>query len=169
MKSPTGIRFSDKDYAMIARYASDNKISISEVVRQAIYSYIYPDYGKGYLSLFDLSLLDHECDMNLYFSQFLDDFSHAIEKSALIEEEPSWNFKKAGRWYYAFAAAAHKLADDNNLPVPSWCLKDEYFPDKEYYAFDSHDDDFKAYLRTSTPKEYRWRNLFLGPNILERK
>ncbi len=57
--------------------------------------YLEPDKAKGYLSLAALAA-KAPVDMELSFGQFLDDFAHAKDKAALIEEEPSWA-KPAGR------------------------------------------------------------------------
>ena len=118
MNTPTGIRFSDEERKKISEFAINNDMKFSDVVRTAVKYYVIPDYGKGYLSLYELSLLQEKADMNLYFSQFLDDFNNAEDKSSLISKEPAWDEKTGDRWYYTFAAAAHKLAHDNNLPVP---------------------------------------------------
>lgn len=167
MSDLMAVRFSENDKRCIEEYAKDNHMSSSDVIRAAVRSFLSPDYGKGYLSLKGISegMLD---DVTLAFSQFLDDFIRAEDKAALIEDEPSWTFEEAGRWYFDFAATAHKLADDNGLPVPSWCLEDRYFSKEPYWAFGTEDDGFKAYLLENTPKEFVWHGLFLGPNILER-
>lgn len=166
MRKPTGIRFTDNEYASIASYAADHGTSFSDVVRRATREFVDPDQGKGYLSLAQVSQVDD--DIVLAFGQFLDDFAQAKNKFALISDEPSWSQEDAGRWYYDLAATAHKLANDNDLPVPKWCMEERYCPAEPLWAFDTKDPDFQAYLRSSTPREFRWHNLFLGPNILQR-
>lgn len=167
MKAPTGIRFTEEEHADISRYAKAAGLSFSDVVRRAARAYVAPDKAKGYRSLRQLSNSKDE-DMQLAFGQFLDDFAHAKDKAALIEDEPEWTSDEAGRWYYDFAATAHKLADDNGLPVPSWCLQDKYFASTPQYAFDTTDSEFREYLEQSTPREFAWHGLFLGPNVLAR-
>ena len=166
MRKPTGIRFTDDEHAAVTAYAADHGTSFSDVVRQAVREYLDPDRGKGYRSLAQIA--DDGGDVGLSFGQFLDDFAHAREKAPLIADEPTWSPDEAGRWYYDFAAAAHKLANDNGLPVPPWCIEDRYCPEEPRWAFDTEDPEFRAYLRESTPREYRWHNLFLGPNVLKR-
>lgn len=97
MKSPTGIRFSDEEYQRISKYASENNLKFSDVVRQAVRDYIDPDFAKGYKSLRDISEIKEKSDIALYFSQFLDDFTHANDKSKLISDEPVWDKREAGR------------------------------------------------------------------------
>lgn len=166
MRKPTGIRFTDAEYDAVSAYAAAHGTSFSDVVRQAVWAFLDPDRGKGYLTLAQVAAGDG--DTALMFGQFLDDFAHARDKAALIADEPAWPEGGGGRWLFDLAAAAHKLANDNELSVPRWCLKDEYFAPEPQWAFDTEDPDFRAYLRESTPREFRWHNLFLGPNVLER-
>lgn len=166
MRKPTGIRFTEDEYAAIAAYAQSHGTSFSDVVRQAAREYVDPDREKDYLSLAQVARA--KGDIELSFGQFLDDFAHARDKAALIAEEPAWTFDEVGRWYYDLAATAHKLANDNGLPVPSWCIKDCYCANEPQWAFDTTDPSFRDYLRQATPREFRWHNLFLGPNVLQR-
>lgn len=166
MRKPTGIRFTDDEYSAIVSYAEDHGESLSSVVRQAVREFLDPDHGKGYLTLAGVARTGE--DVALSFGQFLDDFSHARDKAALIADEPAWTPEEAGRWYYDLAAAAHKLANDNGLPVPSWCIADRYFAAEPQWAFETEDPEFREYLRNNTPREFRWHNLFLGPGVLQR-
>ena len=168
MNDLVAVRFSEGDRRRIGMYANENNLSVSEVIREAVRAYISPDYGKGYLSLSEIANAETE-DLTLAFSQFLDDFAHAEDKPVLIRDEPIWTKEDAGRWYFDFAAAAHKLADDNGLPVPAWCLKDEYFSKEPYWAFDTENEAYKAYLVENTPKEFAWHGLYLGPTVLDRR
>ena len=163
---PIGIRFEQEEYEKIERYARKNGLTFSDVVREGALSLVDPDRSKKYRSLAQLA---HEGapDMTLAFSQFLDDFSHASDRQALIADEPSWN-TASGRWFYGFAATAHKLAHGNHLPAPSWVLKDEYVAPEPLYAHDTKNLEFQKHLRETTPREFQWHNLFLGENILSR-
>lgn len=166
MRKPTGIRFTDAEHEAVVAYADAHGTTVSDVVRRAVRAYIDPDRGKGYLTL--SAVASEGGDVELAFGQFLDDFAHARDKAALIADEPAWSAEEAGRWYYDLAAAAHKLANDNGLAVPPWCIEDKYFSVEPQWAFGTEDPDFRAYLRDATPREFRWHNLFLGPNILQR-
>ncbi len=163
---PIGIRFEQQEYDKIAEFAWKSGRSFSDVIRAGAMAYVDPDAGRSYRSLAQLAESDDE-DMSLSFGQFLDDFSHAHDKAALIAEEPKWSHDP-GRWLYDFAATAHKLAHDNGLPVPKWVLADQYVAPVPLYAFGTEDPAFQDYLRKSTPCEFRWHNLFLGENILSR-
>ncbi len=166
MRKPTGIRFTDEEHAAIASYAAAHETSFSDVVRKAVREFTDPDRDKGYLTLAQIASTDS--DVELAFGQFLDDFAHARDKAALIADEPRWPQEYTGRWRYDLAAAAHKLANDNGLPVPAWCIEERYCPDEPLWAFDTEDPQFRSYLRENTPREFRWHNLFLGPNVLQR-
>lgn len=164
---PIGIRFEQDEYDLISEYARKEGETFSEVVRKGAVCYVSPDRQKGYYSLAQLAASDNLDDLDLRFGQFLDDFAHARDKRSLIEEEPEWE-GDPGRWRYDFAAAAHKLSHDNDLPVPRWVLRDEYVAEVPLYAFDTTNPEFQAYLRETTPREYQWHNLFLGENVLSR-
>lgn len=164
---PIGIRFEQDEYDLVSEYARKHGETFSDVVRKGVVAYVSPDRGKGYLSLSQLAAQGNLPEMSLAFGQFLDDFAHASDKESLIAEEPIWQ-GDPGRWRYDFAAAAHKLAHDNGIAVPQWVLGDEYVAQDPYYAFGTENPDFQEYLRSTTPREYQWHNLFLGENILSR-
>ena len=163
---PIGLRFEQEEYEKINNYAEATGMSFSEVVRSGTMRYVDPDFGKHYASLADIASSNTE-DITLAFNQFLDDFSHASEKSALIEKEPEWS-EDPGRWRFDFAATAHKLDHDHGLPVPMWALGDKYVSEVPLYAFDTENPEFQEYLRSTTPREFASHNLFLGENILTR-
>ena len=168
MTQPVAIRFNKSERELINAYAKSVNSNFSQIVRDAVRTYISPDFGKGYYSLKDISE-NKETDITSALNQFLDNFAHAKEKELLIQDEPTWSQSEAGRWYYDFAATAHKLADDYRLPVPAWCLKPEYFAKEPYYAFNTKNTEFKVYLEETTPAEFKWHGLYLGPNILTRR
>ena len=152
------------------RRSTDARILQNHITRSVSGCYqrtCLPRPREGVLSLHDIASEPHE-DITLHFSQFLDDFRHTSDKQALIEDEPQWDLETAGRWYYDFAATAHKLANDNGLPVPQWCLKEKYFASKPYYAFDTKDPGFQGFLEQNTPEKFCQHGLYLGPNVLSR-
>lgn len=162
---PIGIRFEQSEFDEIAAFAESRDLTFSEVVRRGALTYAR-DADASRLSLAQIA--EMEGDTTLLFSQFLDDFRSAYDKRRLIEEEPRWKNKHESRWPYDFAATAHKLAHDNGLPVPAWALDDKYVAPEPYYAFDTQDPEFRAYLEQTTPREFKSHNLFLGENILSR-
>lgn len=164
---PIGIRFEPDEYEQISDYARRSGETFSQVVREGALAYVDPDRGKGYRSLAELAAAVEPSEMNLAFSQFLDDFAHAEHKEALVVEEPLWA-SEPGRWRYDFAATAHKLSHDHGLPVPHWALRDEYVATAPVYAFGTTNPQFQEYLRQTTPREFQWHNLFLGENVLTR-
>lgn len=122
---------------------------------------------RDYKSLAEIAESVDRHNLELVFGQFLDDFARADDKLSLIEEEPRWR-QDPGRWRYDFAATAHKLAHDHGLEVPRWALSDAYISDTPYFAFDTENPKFQAYLRKTTLREFQWHNLYLGENILRR-
>lgn len=164
---PIGIRFEQDEYELINAFAQRSDQSFSQVVRTGVLNYINPDHRYNYRSLADIAALFDANTITLLFGQFLDDFRHAHNKLALIKEEPSWS-TDPGRWFYDFAATAHKLALDNDLPVPQWALDKKYVADEPRYAFETENPDFQEHLRQTTPRAFQWHNLYLGENILSR-
>ena len=100
---------------------------------------------------------------------FLDEFYEAEhdEKSLLLYDEPE-NGILEPKQYCNLAAAAHKLANDYNLPVPAWAMQAKYKMPYPVYAFNADDKDDQDLLKITTPNEYKIRNLYLGANILKR-
>ena len=163
----TALRFSQLEKQVISAYATAEGITFSQAVRKGALALALGP-GLDALRLVDVAAARPEDDTALLFSQFLDDFFRAQNKEALIVEEPIWTCQTPGRWYYDLAATAHKLAHDNELPVPRWALDEKYIAPKPYYAFDTEDPGFREYLHATTPREFRSHNLFLGENILRR-
>jgi hypothetical protein len=167
VRSATALRFSDQEREAITTYAQREGITFSQAVRKgAMLLAVGP--GLDALRLADVAMAQPEDDIVLLFSQFLDDFNHAENKAALIRDEPVWAFRNPNRWYFDLAATAHKLAHDNDLPVPRWALDKKYIAPEPFFAFGTTNSDFREYLRTTTPMEFQSHNLFLGENILSR-
>lgn len=121
-----------------------------------------------YVSIADIAACDEKEDLVLWRCQFLDDFKRAEDKYALIADEPVWTRSYPEWLYYDLAAAAHKLANDNNLPIPKWVLDKKYISPRPIYAFNTENKEFQKFLRKTSLKEYVDRNLFFGDNTLDR-
>jgi hypothetical protein len=120
------------------------------------------------LSLKELAKKYSAEDEHYLFGQFLDDFrNEKTDKYSLIKDEPP---AKNGMELFAciLAATAHKLANDNGLPVPDWVWKNRYISSKAEYAFDTGIEDYKRHLELTSPAEFTTRNLFFGDNIISR-
>ena len=126
------------------------------------------------LTIKEISELRYENDEDLLFGQFLDDFRYEeSDMYALIKDEPL-NEKESELFSCILAATAHKLANDNDLPVPEWVFKRKYVYVREFYpCIDDDDDgddikDFRQHLKATSPYEFAQRNLFFGNNVLSR-
>lgn len=164
---PKAIRFSENEESCIERYAQDNGLTFSDVVRQAIESFLN-SVNSERLSLSSIGMKSSEEDPDLLYGQFLDDFSHSQDKEKLIGEEPQWKGPNPSFWLYVLAATAHKLAHDNSLPVPKWALSERYISPEPIYGLQTKNPEFRAYLESATPMEFRCHNVFLGDNVLSR-
>ena len=79
---------------------------------------------------------------------FLDEFyrTENNQKSLLISDEPE--IKELDKKQYCnLAATVHKLANDFNLPVPAWVMKEKYFMPYPVYAFNVEDKEGQDLLR----------------------
>jgi hypothetical protein len=83
----------------------------------------------------------------------------------MIFEQPISGNSKIIYLYHCKLAAAHKLANDYELPIPLWALKSDYIMSSPVYAFDA-EEEYHEFLREITPDEYKCRNLFLGAKLL---
>ena len=125
--------------------------------------------ARNLLTIAEVPALSLKCGYLLALGLFLDCFYEcdAAEKISLLTDEPKKGILKLVE-HCKLAAAAHKLAHDNHLPVPSWVMKSEYIMPYPIYAFNTEDSESQEFLRKVTPDEYRLRNLFLGPGVLKR-
>jgi len=123
----------------------------------------------NFLTISEIPKFSLSCNYTLALGIFLDDFygCNPADKTLALKDEPIPDILDKVQ-YCKLAAAAHKLANDHNLPVPDWTLKDEYIMPYPVYAFDSDDLDFHELLSEITPGEYKARNLFLGSGVLKR-
>lgn len=121
-----------------------------------------------HVTLAEIAAMDESEDIILWFGQFLDDFRHERDKESLIAEEPVWKRSRPGWMYYNFAAAAHKLANDNGIPVPEWAMAEKYISPEPIYGRGVKSKEYQEYLRKTSPYEYASRNIFLGNNVLSR-
>jgi len=107
-------------------------------------------------------------DFDLCANTFAHDFRAAdMEgKRALIADPPEF---EGGEDHFGplLAACAHMLANDNGLPVPGWVFEERFFmpPLKPYYSFGAK-GELKSHLMILAPAEFRFRNLFVPPNIM---
>jgi len=122
-----------------------------------------------FLTMAEIPMFSLSCDYTLALGVFLDDFYEcdSADKALALQDEPIMGILDRVQ-YCKLAAAAHKLANDFNLPIPDWALKDKYTMPHPVYAFDSNDTDFHELLKGITPNEYKIRNLFLGSGVLKR-
>ena len=98
---------------------------------------------------------------------FLDDFRKSEKKDELIQDEPiNDNIDKVN--LCLLAAIAHRLANENNLAVPSWVTDSTYKMPYPVYAHDTKNKEYQQYLIETTPDEFAIRNIFYGSNVIER-
>jgi hypothetical protein len=104
-----------------------------------------------------------------FFGQFLDDFrNEKSDKYALIADEPIASCNMSQVFQCMLAAAAHKLANDNNLSVPEWVFNNKYVLNNAYYAFNTKIREYQNHLKETSPDEYKQRNPFMGDSVLSR-
>ena len=117
--------------------------------------------------VFDLSSND---SFLLYFDQFLDDFKRASreEKVQAVKDEPVMYDRFAKNKYCIVAAAVEMLANQYDFPAPEWVFAENYKMKRPYYEFNTTIKAYQALLRDVTPIEFRHRNLYVYPNVIDR-
>ncbi|MEW5953941.1 MAG: hypothetical protein AB1815_09465 [Bacillota bacterium] len=109
-------------------------------------------------------------DFSLSLRGFLDHFYAVRDKNemfALIGREPL-HYENVPAYQYALcAAAAHKLANDHGLRVPSWVWREKYYM-KEMYFGNIGKGRLRIYNMLYSPAEFKHRGLFVDENILMR-
>ena len=109
-------------------------------------------------------------DFDFLFCTFLDSFYRCKtkeEKGQLIMEEPEKGALKH-KELALLASTAHKLAADNGVEIPQWVYDDKYFLKSPVYEFNTKNREYRAYLRETSPQEYKMRNIYYGDNVLMR-
>jgi len=106
-------------------------------------------------------------DFILALGTFLDGFKRSENKAELIACPPQ--AEGAEKLHLCMlAAVTHKLASDYGLPTPEWVYSPIYKMPQPYFAFDTKNKEYQAFLFEDTPPEYAQRNLFIGSNAFER-
>lgn len=121
-------------------------------------------------SIREISKLKNSKDETLLFCQFLDDFYSTksnCEKYKLIEDEPFFD-ETNKEFMCMLASAVHKLANDYGLMKPKWIYDDKYILSEECYAFHTKNIEYQKFLKSTTPYEYKSRNLLYGEDVIKR-
>ncbi len=108
-------------------------------------------------------------DKIILFNNFLDSFYSAKEemKKRLVEQEPN-RYKKITEVDYAFlASSVHLLCNLYDIIPPKWVFKQEYKL-KEPSFSNNEQSRYKNYLLIYSPPEFKFRNMFVTPNVLSR-
>jgi hypothetical protein len=106
----------------------------------------------------------------LLTSDFIMNFKKASisEKIEMFVEPPKQDLPRPEFRPY-LAAMTHKLANDENLPIPSWVFdKNCYLPGDQPFFGSSAGGDLRTWFLYKSPGEFRHRNLFIDELELER-
>ena len=124
--------------------------------------------------MYSISELLHESNngknFDILFGDFLDIF-YRIDKSfqiMIINDCPSdIDIEKHPVNAALLASAVHKLANDHNLPVPSWVYKRCFYLSKPFFGGNAS-GNLRWWFMYKSPPEFKHRNLFVCENILKR-
>ena len=121
-------------------------------------------------SILSISIKTNEGqDFRLLLGDFLDEFYRSNQniQSNMIAESPE-NINNPELIPF-LAAAAHKLANDFNLPLPNWIFdKRCYMPDNKPYFGCETKGNLSLWFMYNSPAEFKHRNIFFGDNVLTR-
>lgn len=142
----------------------DNKSGyILELIENDINKNVYT------LNKLVINVKNNSKNKELYFGEWLDEFyrsSNKIRLSMIINEPTYYNNDKFFMSY--LASSVEYLANKYNLKKPNWTSKKKYVNGSEHYAFNTKIEDYRSYLKKTTPKEFSKRKLYVGDNVLKR-
>jgi len=119
------------------------------------------------MSQYSLSDVIQHDNFTFALCTFLDEFMRSQQKAKMIESPPSVDCDSLLN-LCVLAGAAHKLAVEHGLDVPNWVHDSEYKMPSPYFAFDTQNEEYQAFLLEDTPYEFASKNLFIGANAIER-
>lgn len=124
---------------------------------------------RAHLTMADVSTAG---DYDTAFNQFLDDFSREPQatRCALLAEEPPDNGDAT--FMCKLAAAAEQLCTDHSLASPAWVRKPKYVSPVPVYGAPkvcARSEEAREWFKGNTPRAFASRNLFYGPDLLQRR
>jgi hypothetical protein len=105
----------------------------------------------------------------IHFNNFLDYFYSSKEdgKKIAVAKEPN-DYQEIGEVDYGFlVSSVHYLCNLSNITPPEWVFKEKYKL-KEPYFSNNEQSKYKNYLLIYSPPEFKFRNMFVTPNVLSR-
>jgi len=119
------------------------------------------------MSQYNLSDVIQHDNFTFALCTFLDEFKRSHSKAKMIESPPSDDCDNQLN-VCVLAGTAHKLAVEYGLDVPGWVHDSSYKMPSPYFAFDTRNKEYQAFLLDDTPYEFASKNLFIGANAIER-
>ncbi|MCL2298051.1 MAG: hypothetical protein FWC38_05180 [Proteobacteria bacterium] len=114
--------------------------------------------------------INNGADFYIALGDFLDDFYRQPNEArkAMLADAPD-EYPNVGKEHAAlFAATAHKLANDYELPVPAWVMDKKYrMAEKPYFDCNAK-GNLRLLFMYKSPTEFKFRNLFVDENFLAR-
>jgi hypothetical protein len=120
----------------------------------------------------DITLTDviNDDEFKIAVGTWLDNFKTSKFKSEMIAfpPQPCIESEKLQLNLCVLAAAAHKLANDNDIDVPEWVFEPVYFMPFPVFANNTKNPEYQEFLKKDAPHEFASRNIFCSGNILKR-
>ena len=107
-------------------------------------------------------------DFTFALCTFIDEFKRTQDKAQMIETPPSGAEDNNMLNMCLLAGAAHKLAVEYGLNIPEWVYDTSYVMPSPYFAYDTQNKEYQAFLLEDTPYEFASKNLYIGANAMER-
>jgi len=98
---------------------------------------------------------------------FVDEFKRNENRQDMIMHPPNGN-SAVPEHICILAGAAHKLANDYDIPVPNWVYDPAYKMPAPVFAFHTENEEYQEFLRQDTPLEFASKNIFHGANAIMR-
>ncbi|MCL2405427.1 MAG: hypothetical protein FWC92_07770 [Defluviitaleaceae bacterium] len=116
---------------------------------------------------YNLSDVIQHDDFTFALCTFIDEFKRSQNKAQMIESPPNAECDSILN-LCLLAGLAHKLAVEHGLRIPEWVYDSSYKMPSPYFAYNTQNEEYQAFLLEDTPHEFASRNLFIGANAMGR-
>jgi len=106
-------------------------------------------------------------DFTFALCTFVDEFKRNPNRQKMIESPPSSSSAELLN-LCILAGTAHKLANEFGITVPGWVHEATYRMPEPYFAYNTQNKEYQAFLLEDTAHEFASKNLFVGSNAIER-
>ena len=143
------------------------ELSVEEQTEEATVEIINMVKVQGDAGFVDLDYVITHDNFTFALCNFLDEFKRNNKKIEMIENPPKSDGANRKN-LCILAAVAHKLANDYKLNVPEWVHLPLYRMPYPVFSYDTTNEEFRKFLIDVSPPEFAEKNIYYGPNAIDR-